>query len=410
MMKRITAALLSLVMAASVFTACGDEDKDGKKTTLGTSTFVTTADPNAIDYDKLVIPEMKLVVDGEEVDTSDLVVMTINGKYDVTFDVYRCFYFNSIATLGVDFSTLEGDAKEETFEAVKEYTESYLKDFYLNFILADNNGIDLGTDLDNEVEVQYQSLVTQHGSEENLEKLMLSEYFTENAWRELSKGDLVSSKLYDALYGEEGGTLYVSKDEFKELTKTDEYARVKHILVTYSSQAELSDEDMEGYDDLTLSAKLQKKETAYAALSEDEVKAVNDKAKAVAEAALVKVQAGEDFDSLITEYGWDPGMETLPEGYCMTKETSFVEEFIEAAFALKVGETSGVVESDYGYHILKREPVEEDYVEENLDDLYDQYFGDMVNYTYYEMRDEILETMEITYCDEYSKFTADSIS
>ena len=46
-------------------------------------------------------------------------------------------------------------------------------------------------------------------------------------------------------------------------------------------------------------------------------------------------------------------MHDNPDGYLFTYG-KMVPEFEEASFALKVGETSGIVETDYGYHIITR--------------------------------------------------------
>ena len=89
--------------------------------------------------------------------------------------------------------------------------------------------------------------------------------------------------------------------------------------------------------------------------------------EALANELLEKAKNGEDFDSLIKEYGSDPGMENYPEGYIFTKG-EMVEEFENAAFALKDGEVSEIVESPYGYHIIKKEPLPKmpDYIKGNM--------------------------------------------
>lgn len=75
--------------------------------------------------------------------------------------------------------------------------------------------------------------------------------------------------------------------------------------------------------------------------------------KALAEEVLLRAQNGEDFDALIAEFNEDPG--ATEAGYTFTKGT-MVAEFEDAAFALKIGEMSGLVETQYGYHIIKRIP------------------------------------------------------
>lgn len=67
-----------------------------------------------------------------------------------------------------------------------------------------------------------------------------------------------------------------------------------------------------------------------------------------------KAAAGEDFDSLIQQYGQDPGMAYYPEGYVFTLG-EMVESFEATAYALEVGAISEPVASNFGYHIIKRE-------------------------------------------------------
>ena len=82
-------------------------------------------------------------------------------------------------------------------------------------------------------------------------------------------------------------------------------------------------------------------------------------AKAEAQKILDRINAGEDYDTLMNEYSEDPGLSGNPDGYIFT-EGEMVTEFYDGAKALDEGEVSGLVKSDYGYHIIKREPLDVD--------------------------------------------------
>ncbi len=59
------------------------------------------------------------------------------------------------------------------------------------------------------------------------------------------------------------------------------------------------------------------------------------------------------FDEFVQKYNEDPGVAEQPEGYIFT-EGDMVDEFYKGALNTKVGAISGIVESPYGYHIIKK--------------------------------------------------------
>lgn len=70
-----------------------------------------------------------------------------------------------------------------------------------------------------------------------------------------------------------------------------------------------------------------------------------------------KLDAGEDFETLLKQYNTDPGMsnEAYAAGYLVGTGANFVESFLNASLALeKDGDVSAPVQSDYGWHIIKR--------------------------------------------------------
>ena len=66
-----------------------------------------------------------------------------------------------------------------------------------------------------------------------------------------------------------------------------------------------------------------------------------------------QITSGADFDELMNEYSEDTGLVTNPDGYYFTTG-QMVQEFEDAVKKLKAGNVSGIVETDYGYHIIKR--------------------------------------------------------
>jgi peptidyl-prolyl cis-trans isomerase D len=71
-----------------------------------------------------------------------------------------------------------------------------------------------------------------------------------------------------------------------------------------------------------------------------------------AEAVLARVGAGEDFAALAKQFSEDTSAERGGDLDFFARE-AMVPEFSEAAFNLEVGEVSDLVQSQYGFHIIK---------------------------------------------------------
>jgi len=68
---------------------------------------------------------------------------------------------------------------------------------------------------------------------------------------------------------------------------------------------------------------------------------------------LAQAKAGADFTELAKEYSEDPGSKDKGGLYEDFPRGQMVKPFEDAAFTVPVGELSGVVETTFGYHILK---------------------------------------------------------
>ncbi len=204
---------------------------------------------------------------------------------------------------------------------------------------AKRRGIELDSDDKDTIDKTMESIRQQLGSAEAYNAYFAACGSTEADARAFYEESALVDKLYEAL--EES---YKASDAEIRKYMDENYVRAKHILFATNG---LTDEDKEAK-------------------------------KILAEETLAKIKKGEDFDKLMTELGEDPGAKAQPEGYLFTKG-EMVDEFEKAAFALKVGEVSGIVESAYGYHIIKR--VEPNYTDAEVESVGKAFVSDKAEAT-----------------------------
>jgi parvulin-like peptidyl-prolyl isomerase len=105
-------------------------------------------------------------------------------------------------------------------------------------------------------------------------------------------------------------------------------------------------------------------------------KSDEDKAEALKnmEGILERARAGEDFAALAAEFSEDPGSKDNGGLYENFGRGRMVKPFEDAAFSVPVGGISDIIETTYGYHILKVEGREKETrpFDEVRDELEDQ--------------------------------------
>ncbi|MCX6565759.1 MAG: peptidylprolyl isomerase [Candidatus Aminicenantes bacterium] len=113
----------------------------------------------------------------------------------------------------------------------------------------------------------------------------------------------------------------VGEDELQKAYAADKTATVRHILLLTQGKPE------------------------------SEIPAIRKKMEDI----LARANKGEDFAALAREFTEDPGSKENGGLYENFPRGTMVKSFENAAFTVPVGEISGIVETKYGFHILKVE-------------------------------------------------------
>ena len=219
------------------------------------------------------------------------------------------------------------------FDETKGFSQEQLKEYVLGaiardkalFVLAKQNGIVVDAEFEKDFENSLSYMDSNYGGREGTVKALEEIGYTYNMYKRYRETEYLYAKLLSLPAFAPGEAEIKSfYDANKEVFAYDG-VQAKHILI--------STKDKNG-NDIT---------------DEAELKKIKDKANAVHATAL----SGADFDELIKKWGEDPGMASNPDGYVFTYG-EMVEEFEKTAFALKDGEISAPVKTQYGWHIIKK--------------------------------------------------------
>lgn len=195
---------------------------------------------------------------------------------------------------------------------------------------------ELGLKLDRDTAWNYKSTMNKTKTELQKQGMDFDSWLSSMGMDEEFYNNIFAQGYYlealDEYYFGVGGEKAPSEDELR--AEFDKYYKAKHILIRNT--------DDEG-NELTGDALAEKQK--------------------LAQELQDRINAGEDFDELMNEYSEDTGLQFSPEGYIFQDDGTYVEGFVNGVKALQPGETSKeLVESEFGWHIIRREPLtDEDY-------------------------------------------------
>lgn len=159
-----------------------------------------------------------------------------------------------------------------------------------------------------------------------------SQYFGKNG-----KCDSACEKKYQAEIKKQG----VTDEQVREDVRASVVQNKLYDKVT--ADVTVSDKEIEGY--------YKKNKQNYVQPATRDVRHILVKKKALAESLYHRARNGENFAALAKKYSTDPGTKKQGGKYPAAKGRS-APEFDKVAFALKTGEISQPVKTQFGWHII----------------------------------------------------------
>ncbi|MBO5270646.1 MAG: peptidylprolyl isomerase [Clostridia bacterium] len=279
------------------------------------------------------------------------------GKYTVTYDelFYLAMTYRDVmkGMYGEDIFDTE-ESREAYREELEELVYRNITANYAVFALAEEIRY-TEADVQEMVDDSMQSLVESLGGMHEYRKMLHENYMTDHFLRRNSAASILQSNILNS-YVYYLGLIESDADKICEIImKGSTYIRTRHI-----------------------------------AIFKDNGK-TNAENRQTMEHILAELAAGADFDALVETYGEDVNL--TDDGYYFMRG-EMQEAYEEAAFALSVGETTGIVEGTDGFYIIRRLEKQREYVFLNCygegSPLYENY----QKYTLVSMIDEQQATMD----------------
>lgn len=250
-------------------------------------------------------------------------VAKVNGEgiteeeFQTDFQVLSTFYKqqygeDAMSQVGEDGRTMEETIKEDTLE--KLIVERLIA------MESKKNGIEI---TEEELKEPLQEYINLLGGQEQYEKFLEKNKISKEYFEDSIRKELLYKKHRDNFIDNTTVSDKEAKEYFEANVENLTQVKAKHILLK----------------------------------TEEEGKTV-----------LNRIEAGEDFSKLAEELSADKTSATVGGDLGYFGKGHMIAEFEEAAFDLNVGETSGLVKTEVGYHIIYLEDKKDNY-EDLKDDI-----------------------------------------
>ena len=351
MMKRFGALTLALVMALSALSGCGKKDAANNLTSGsgslpdGSSSAGGASQAEPMDLSQVTDPY--LAVSGL---AGDEVVARL-GEAEITADQLLYWLSQNIRSylsqFGGQMTTLPWDTEMTEGVTFGQYMLDQALDAAVLHCslreLAGQEGLTPDPSIASGLDADYVDMVLQaEGDETQVTHMFWASMLTKELLTTLNENSDLYNQLREKRFGENSGRYPTDAEVNAYLDEVGRY-KAKHILL-----ATIDLDTREPLDEAAIAEK-----------------------KALADDLLSQLRAAEDpitlFDQLMNDYSEDGGLAANPDGYTFDSTASLVGGFREAALALAEGGLSGVVETDYGYHIMLRLPLADETVAQYRD-------------------------------------------
>jgi len=242
-------------------------------------------------------------------------------------------YMNFVNNQGQDGELAESEEELKTLEGniidsliVIKLLEKY----------AEENNITVSSQ---EVDEQVESVISTYDSEKDFESALKSMGIDRGFLEDYLKSQIISNRIYeevtaDVMVADQEVKQYY--DDNKEAFLVPAQVKASHILALFPWNEDGSEETEEGRDEAL-----------------DKIKMIED-----------KLENGEDFEELARQYSDDQSTAENGGDLGYVSEGQMVEEFDKVLFSLDEGETSKIVETVFGFHIIKAFDRKEEYYQD----------------------------------------------
>lgn len=280
-------------------------------------------------------------------------VVTVGGE-DISYNTYRYFYKN-----------YERESESYTKEQIKEKSLDAIASDVAITKLAEKYDVELTSEEEDTVDSHVESAIANYGGENAYKKALEENFLTEDLFEYFYSQQLLESKVREYMY-----------DEMNNIIKSDDATFEKDLKENFMAAKQILIRNDEG-DDI-------------------------EENRALAADLFSRIKAGENIDTLIPEYSEDS---SANDNYVYHfTDGQMLLAFEEAVKKTEVGELYyDVVESEVGFHIVMRLPLDEEYVNSHFEELRNAYKARCFN----EIRQELAESFAVEEAEGFAELTFD---